>query len=157
MREMRVGPSAPGVGSKPPQAAVVKSDGGERCGNVGTRSRQVRLRQAIDTTTPTGRLVFHVFGSIAEFESEGIVERTKDEFAAARKCGRVGGRPPALSIERKFEDRRMRDQEGRSVSQIAATFGVSTATIQRVPFYPHPKDEKGPTEKVGHFRPVSIC
>ena len=54
------------------------------------------LAEDIDTTSPTGRLIFHVFGSIAEFERERIVERTKEGLAAARKRGRIGGRPPAL-------------------------------------------------------------
>ena len=51
------------------------------------------LAEDIDTTTPTGRLIFHVFGSIAEFERERIGERTKEGLEAARKRGRVGGRP----------------------------------------------------------------
>lgn len=46
-----------------------------------------------------GRLVFHVFASIAQFERERISERTKEGLVAARKRGRVGGRPPALSAE----------------------------------------------------------
>lgn len=49
------------------------------------------LGEDIDTTTPAGRLVFPVFGSIAEFERERIVERTKEGLAAARKPGKVGG------------------------------------------------------------------
>jgi hypothetical protein len=58
------------------------------------------LGEDIDTTSPAGRLVFHVFASIAQFERERIVERTKEGLAAARKRGRVGGRPPALSPSR---------------------------------------------------------
>ena len=67
------------------------------------------LGEDIDTTIPAGRLVFHVFASIAQFERERIVERTKEGLAAARRRGRIGGRPPALSPAQKAEVRRMRD------------------------------------------------
>lgn len=89
------------------------------------------LGENIDTTTPTGRLIFHVFGSIAEFEGERIIERTKEGLAAARKRGRVGGRPPALSTDQRAEVRRMRDTEHRSVPDIARLFKVSIPTIRR--------------------------
>ena len=89
------------------------------------------LAEDIDTTTPAGRLVFHVRSSIAQFELERIAERTKEGLAAARKRGRVGGRPPALSNERRAEVQRMRDQEGRSISELARLFQVSPNTIRR--------------------------
>ena len=89
------------------------------------------LGEDIDTTTPTGRLIFHVFGSIAEFERERIVERTKEGLAAARKRGRVGGRRPALNPEQREAVRQMRDEEGRSVSEIARLFDVSRQTVMR--------------------------
>jgi len=57
------------------------------------------LGEDIDTTSPAGRLVFHVFASIAQFERERIVERTKEGLEAARKRGRVGGRPGKPAIE----------------------------------------------------------
>ena len=60
------------------------------------------LGEDIDTTSPAGRLVFHVFASIAQFERERIVERTKEGLEAARKRGRVGGRPPALHPPRRL-------------------------------------------------------
>ena len=90
------------------------------------------LAEDIDTTTPAGRLVFHVFASIAQFERERISERTKEGLEAARKRGRVGGRPPALSPVQAAEVRRMRDEENRLVPEIAALFKVSTKTIRRV-------------------------
>ncbi len=95
--------------------------------NAGFRS----LGEDIDTTTPAGRLIFHVFGSIAEFERERIVERTKEGLAAARKRGRVGGRPPALSLEAKAQVRKLRDQEGVGVAEIARMFKVSRWTVKR--------------------------
>ena len=91
------------------------------------------LAEDIDTTTPAGRLVFHIFASIAQFERERIAERTRDGIAAARRRGRVVGRPPALSIIQQAEVRRLRDSEGRPLSEIAALFGVSTKTVRRVP------------------------
>jgi DNA invertase Pin-like site-specific DNA recombinase len=90
------------------------------------------LAEDIDTTTPAGRLVFHVFASIAQFEKERISERTKEGLTAARKRGRVGGRPPALSAVQSAEVRRMRDEEHRSVTEIATLFRVSANTIRRV-------------------------
>jgi DNA invertase Pin-like site-specific DNA recombinase len=90
------------------------------------------LGEDIDTTSPAGRLVFHVFASIAQFERERIVERTKEGLAAARKRGRVGGRPPALSAAQKVEVRRMKDKEMRPIPEIAALFKVSQKTVRRV-------------------------
>lgn len=89
------------------------------------------LAEDIDTTTPAGRLVFHVFASIAQFERERISERTKEGLVAARKRGRIGGRPTALSAERRTEVARMRDQEGRGIAELARLFEVSPNTIRR--------------------------
>ena len=89
------------------------------------------LAEDIDTTTPAGRLVFHVFASIAQFERERISERTREGLEAARKRGRVGGRPPALSAAQRDEVRRMRDEEGRRLSEIAQLFRVSVKTVRR--------------------------
>ena len=89
------------------------------------------LAEDIDTTTPAGRLVFHVFASIAQFERERISERTKEGLASARKRGRIGGRPPALTTAQKEEVRRMRDYEHRAVPEIARLFNVSERTVRR--------------------------
>lgn len=90
------------------------------------------LAEDIDTTTPAGRLVFHVFASIAQFERERIAERTREGLEAARRRGRVGGRPPALSVSQKAEVKRMRDVEMRPLAEIAALFKVSAKTVRRV-------------------------
>lgn len=89
------------------------------------------LAEDIDTTTPAGRLVFHVFASIAQFERERIAERTREGLAAARRRGRVGGRPPALSPEQRAEVRRLRDDDRRSIAELARLFRVSQNTIRR--------------------------
>lgn len=89
------------------------------------------LAEDIDTTTPAGRLIFHVFASIAQFERERIRERTMEGLDAARKKGRIGGRPPALSKDQKAEVLRLKD-EGRALKDIAALFKVSLATVKRV-------------------------
>lgn len=89
------------------------------------------LAEEIDTTTPAGRLIFHVFASIAQFERERIAERTREGLAAARRRGRIGGRPPALSPAQKAEVRRMRDADQRPLPEIAALFRVSVKTIRR--------------------------
>ena len=89
------------------------------------------LAEDIDTTTPAGRLVFHVFASIAQFERERIAERTKEGLQAAKARGRIGGRPPALTADQKAEVRRMRDDEQRTVAEIARLFKVSERTVRR--------------------------
>ncbi|NCC23402.1 MAG: recombinase family protein [Alphaproteobacteria bacterium] len=89
------------------------------------------LAEDIDTTTPAGRLIFHVFASIAQFERERISERTREGLEAAKRRGRVGGRPPALTDAQRREVRRMRDDEGRALADIAALFKVSTRTVRR--------------------------
>jgi DNA invertase Pin-like site-specific DNA recombinase len=74
------------------------------------------LAEDIDTTTPAGRLIFHVFASIAQFERERIRERTMEGLDAARKKGRIGGRPPALSADQKAEVLRLKN-EGRALKE----------------------------------------
>ena len=64
-----------------------------RLRGIGFRS----LTEALDTTTAQGRLVFHMFGALAEFERSLIRERTQAGLAAARRLGRTGGRPPKLT------------------------------------------------------------
>ena len=64
-----------------------------RVTGIGFRS----LTEALDTTTAQGRLVFHMFGALAEFERSLIRERTQAGLAAARRAGRTGGRPPKLT------------------------------------------------------------
>ena len=69
--------------------------------------------------------------TIAEFERERIIERTKEGLAAARKRGRIGGRPPALSADAIIAAKRMRDADGARIGEIAKTFNVSASTVRR--------------------------
>ena len=89
------------------------------------------LAEDIDTTTPAGRLVFHVFASIAQFERERISERTREGLLAAKARGQVGGRPPALTAAQKAEVRHMRDDQRRPISEVARLFKASERTVRR--------------------------
>jgi DNA invertase Pin-like site-specific DNA recombinase len=93
---------------------------------VGFRS----LRESIDTTTPGGRLVFHVFASLAEFERDLIRERTQAGLAAARARGRRGGRPTVLSPVKRKQATRM-ITEGTPIVEVAQALGVSRSTLYR--------------------------
>ena len=93
------------------------------------------LDQAIDTTTPAGKLIFHVLAAIAEFERDLIVERTNDGLAAARARGRIGGRKPKLDDRQRATVARMYGATGadgkrlHTVQEIADTVGVHRTTI----------------------------
>ncbi len=90
------------------------------------------LDQAIDTSTPSGRLLFNVLGSIAEFERDLTIERTKAGVEAARRRGAHIGRPEAT--DRRLRERivRLRRAGGRSLRDIAGLVGVSASTVARV-------------------------
>ncbi len=86
------------------------------------------LDQAIDTTTPSGRLLFHVLGAIAEFERDLIRERTAAGMRAARRRGKRIGRPRAITGSASFALERGL-AEGRSIRSLASELGVSRATV----------------------------
>ena len=88
----------------------------------------VVLDQAIDTTTPSGRLLFNVLGSIAEFERDLIRERTVAGIRAARRRGKRIGRP-RVHVPRARAQALLR--EGKSVSGVARELGVARSTLQR--------------------------
>jgi len=94
---------------------------------IGFRS----LTEALDTTTAQGRLVFHMFGALAEFERSLIRERTQAGLAAARRAGRTGGRPPKLTEEDLEAARALLANPDIGVTQIAHRLGVSPATLYR--------------------------
>lgn len=92
----------------------------------------VSITEGIDTTSPGGKLVFHVFGALAEFEREMITERTKAGLKAAKARGRKLGRPAALTEDQIKMARSMKASGDHSMMQIARQLGVSRATLYRV-------------------------
>ena len=94
---------------------------------IGFRSPQ----ENIDTTTSGGKLIFHIFGSLAEFERDLIRERTQAGLEAARARGKVGGRPKVLSKGKAELARRMYADKYNSVSEICKTLGISRMTLWR--------------------------
>jgi DNA invertase Pin-like site-specific DNA recombinase len=98
-----------------------------RVRGIGFRS----LTEALDTMTAQGRLVFHMFGALAEFERSLIRERTQAGLAAARRAGRTGGRPPKLSDDDIEAAKAMLANPDIGVTQIAHRLGVSPATLYR--------------------------
>jgi DNA invertase Pin-like site-specific DNA recombinase len=93
---------------------------------IGFRS----LTEGIDTTTAAGRMTFHLFGALAEFERDLVRERTRAGLEAARARGRVGGRPSVVSADTLQAAQAMRAQR-LPMSTIVATLGVSRATLYR--------------------------
>jgi DNA invertase Pin-like site-specific DNA recombinase len=93
---------------------------------VGFRS----LQESLDTRTSGGKLVFHVFGALAEFERDIIRERTNAGLAAARARGRKGGRPRVLD-EKKTALARALYREGTATAVICATLGISRSSLYR--------------------------
>ena len=89
------------------------------------------LTESIDTGTSGGRLVFHIFGALAEFERSIIRERTVAGLQAARARGRVGGRPKALTEDDVAAARAMLKQPDITVKDIAERLNVSVATFYR--------------------------
>jgi DNA invertase Pin-like site-specific DNA recombinase len=88
------------------------------------------LTEAIDTTTSGGKLIYSIFGALAEFERNLIRERTQLGLAAARAQGRLGGRPRSMSDAKIKQAKRMRDG-GMSLADIRDVVGVSRSTLYR--------------------------
>ena len=99
---------------------------------VGFRS----LQESIDTTSPTGKLVFHLFGALAEFERDLVQERTLAGLASARARGRKGGRPRSMDEQKvKLASRLMKANHNGSaelsIAEVCRAVGVSSATLYR--------------------------
>jgi DNA invertase Pin-like site-specific DNA recombinase len=95
--------------------------------NIGFRS----ITENIDTTTSGGKLIFHIFGALAEFERDIIRERTNAGLEAARSRGKKGGRPRALTPQKIQLARRLYADKNTSVSEICNILGISRHTLQR--------------------------
>jgi DNA invertase Pin-like site-specific DNA recombinase len=91
---------------------------------VGFRS----LTEQMDTTTPQGEFLFHVFGALAQFERSLIQERVKAGLAAARRRGRHGGRPTAINAE-KLAAVTLAFAGGATKAAVCRTFGLKRSTL----------------------------
>jgi DNA invertase Pin-like site-specific DNA recombinase len=89
------------------------------------------ITQNIDTTNAGGRLIFTVFGAIAEFEREIVRERTRAGLDAARSRGRKGGRPRSLSDKDLKQARALLTDPEITVEEVARRFGVGPSTLYR--------------------------
>jgi DNA invertase Pin-like site-specific DNA recombinase len=89
------------------------------------------LQENIDTTTSGGKLVFHIFGALAEFEREIIKERTQAGLESARTRGKVGGRPRALTAKEVQMLKNMAADKSLTVSDICKTLGIGRTTFYR--------------------------
>jgi DNA invertase Pin-like site-specific DNA recombinase len=89
------------------------------------------ITEAIDTTTSGGKLIFHIFGALAEFERDIIKERTQAGLNAARARGRKGGRPKALTPKTAQQALTLYNDKTNTIDEICRTLKISRATLYR--------------------------
>jgi DNA invertase Pin-like site-specific DNA recombinase len=106
-----------------------------RNNGVGFRS----LQENVDTTSGVGKLVFHIFASLAEFERDLVRERTLAGLAAARARGRMGGRPKVLDEKKIAQAQAMHSAKMIPIKEICSTLGIGKTTLYR---YLSPKDKQ---------------
>ena len=102
--------------------------------NLGLEARGIGLKslhESIDTTSSSGKLIFHVFGALAEFERNLIRERTQAGLAAARARGRRGGRPKSLDATKRAIAVNLYDEKKHSVKKICEVMSVSKPTLYK--------------------------
>lgn len=97
------------------------------------------LTEAIDTTTPAGRMMMQMVGAFAEFERAMLKERTRAGLDAAREEGRVGGRRPKLTLQQQIEIRKMVSRGDKTAADAARLFKVHPATVSRLLAKPYTK------------------
>jgi DNA invertase Pin-like site-specific DNA recombinase len=98
------------------------------------------VTEAIDTTSPGGKLVFHIFGALAEFERNLIRERTKAGLEAARARGRKGGRRPKLDARKRALAVDLYRQKRHKVEEICGMVGITKPTL-----YAYVREAEGAT------------
>jgi DNA invertase Pin-like site-specific DNA recombinase len=104
-----------------------------------TRIKELEIRKIgfksitenIDTTTSGGKLIFHIFGALAEFERDIIRERTSAGLEAARTRGRTGGRPKSLTSAKQALAQKLYADQETSVAEICNILGISRTTLWR--------------------------
>jgi len=89
------------------------------------------LQESIDTATSTGKLIFHVFAALAEFERNLIKERTQAGLVAARARGRLGGRPKSLDKDKRQAVAKLYEDGKMPVMQICEMFNISKPTLYK--------------------------
>ena len=90
------------------------------------------LTEAIDTTTPAGRMMMQMVGAFAEFERAMLRERTKAGLETARQEGRIGGRRAKLSLQQQAEIRKMVSKGDKTAADAARLFKIHPATVSRL-------------------------
>lgn len=89
------------------------------------------LQESIDTTVSSGKLVFHIFGALAEFERNLIRERTQAGLVAARARGRKGGRPKALNQDKQALAVKLYGEKKHTIEQICKMMSISKPTLYK--------------------------
>jgi len=89
------------------------------------------LHESLDTSSSSGKLIFHIFGALAEFERNLIRERTYAGLQAARARGRKGGRPKSLDFDKRVLAVRLYDERLHTVDQICKLMGISKPTLYK--------------------------
>jgi len=89
------------------------------------------IHESIDTTSSSGKLIFHIFGALAEFERNLIRERTHAGLKAARARGKMGGRPKKLTPEKAKLAQDLYNEKTRTIKQICELVGVSKPTLYK--------------------------
>jgi DNA invertase Pin-like site-specific DNA recombinase len=102
----------------------------ERLGQ--TKAGFKSLTEAIDTTTPAGRMMMQMVGAFAEFERAMLRERTKAGLETAREEGRIGGRRAKLSLQQQAEIRKMVSKGDKTAADAARLFKIHPATVSRL-------------------------